>query len=138
MLPGDQEGRYQSRTPGGHLGRKLGRDCEAVLYRVNAGGHGQRCPAERERVRGYRNALPVRLVDESVDLLLGPYQRAVRILPIARGRIKALAHIDLQAVDAISDLGSDRLTACSGAGAAVNADRERHAVALARERIAAG
>ena len=82
-------------------------------------------------MRGYRNALPVRLVDERMDLLLGPYQRAVRILPVARGRIKALAHIDLQAVDAICDLGSDRFTAGSGAGAAVDADRERHAVALA-------
>src|SRR5262249_33114404 len=72
------------------------------------------------------------------DLLIGPHQRAVWIVLLTGRLLKALADVDLQAVDAVRDLGSHRLTAGRGAGAAVDADRKRHAVLQAGQRIPAG
>ena len=77
VLPGDQEGRHQGRAPGGHVGGEIGGDGETVLDRVNPGGYGHLCAAERQRVRGHLDALPVRLIDKRLDFLIGPHQRAV-------------------------------------------------------------
>jgi len=80
----------------------------------------------------------VGLVDQRVDLLLGPHQRAVRIVLVARGRVSPLADVNLQAVDPVGDLGPHGLAAGTGAGAAVHADRVGDTVLFPGDWIAPG